>query len=295
MAIKIVVDAVSNLFPNILKEKGLDDIKVMNVHLTIGQKDYLCYDDPIDIKEFSKTYYELMEKGEEVKTSLVSPGDYEELFDSEASKGNKVICFTMAKGISGTYNSACLARDAINEKYKEKVVEVIDSMTAGLGEGMQAIRAHSLIKEGIGFEELINKLEEEKHFIRSDFTVDDIRFLLKTGRVGKALARFVHLLNIKILLKRSEESKIAFAGSAIGTNNAIKQLSKLVIDKIDTEKTDVIYITHCNVIDNAERLKKMLIEAGIKNKIEIYDYDLVSGAHIGPKSLAIFYMNKEAY
>ena len=293
MGITIIADAVSNLFKDILVEKKLN-IKVMSLHLTIGDKEYLCYDDPIDIKEFSKTYYEGMAKGEEVKTSLVGPGQFEEAFKEEIKKGNKVICFTMAKGISGTYNSACVAKDAVNEEYKETMVEVIDCMTAGFGEGLQAIHAYELVQEGKSFEEIVKECEEFKHFVRSDFTVDDIKFLLKTGRVGKALARFVHLLNIKILLKRNEESKIAFLGSAIGMNNAIKQLSKLVIDKIDMNRDQIVYITHCNVMENALKLKGLLEAANIKN-IEIYDYDLISGAHIGPGSLAVFYVSKESY
>ena len=121
-----------------------------------------------------------------------------------------------------------------------------------------------------------------------------IKFLINTGRVSKALARFIHLLNIKILLKRNSESKIAFGGSAIGMNNAIKQLSRLVIDNIDMSVDQIVYITHCNVIENANKLKSILTDAGIKN-IEIYDYDLISGAHIGPGSLAVFYVAKESY
>ena len=293
MGIKIIADAASNLFGSILKEKNLD-IKVMSLHLTVGDKEYLCYDDEIDIKDFSKSYYEQIAEGAEVKTSLVGPGQFEEVFKEEIKKGNKVICFTMAKGISGTYNSACVARDTVNEETKEESVVVIDSMTAGFGEGLQAIRAYELVLEGKSFEEIVKECETFKRFVRSDFTVDNIKYLLKTGRVGKALARFVHLLNIKILLKRNEESKIAFSGSAIGMNNAIKQLSKVVIDKIDMDKDQIVYITHCNVMENALKLKEIIEKAGVKN-IEIYDYDLISGAHIGPGSLAVFYVAKESY
>ena len=292
MAIKIYADAVSNLFKNIIVNKGLD-IKVMTLHLRIDDKEYLCYEDNIDIEEFSKTYYELMKEGKDVKTSLVSPGDYEKAFLEEAEKGNKVICFTMAKGISGTYNSACLARDSVNEAKKEKVVEVIDCMTAGFGEGLQAIHAFELVKEGHSFEDIIKECEDFKYYVRSDFTVDDIKFLLKTGRVSRALARFMNLLNIKILLKRNTESKIAFAGSAIGKKNSIKQLSKIVLDQIDLGKKQTVYITHCNCLEDAETLKNYLVNGGVKD-IEIYFYDLISGAHIGPGSLACFYIAKES-
>ena len=293
MGITIIADAVSNLYKQIIKEKNLD-IRVLNVHLRVGEKEYLVYQDIDDVREFSKQYYESMKQGVEIHTSLVSPGEYQEAFEQEIAKGNKVICFTMAKGISGTYESACIARDMVNEDHKEKMVEVIDCMTAGFGEGLQAIHAHELVEQGLSFEEIVKEVEEFKHYVRSDFVVDEVKYLLKTGRVSKALARFVRFLNIRVLLRRSESSKIAYAGTALGRNKSIKALAKVTIENIDLSKDQIVYITHCNCEEDAMELKKQLEVQKIKN-IEIYDYDVISGAHIGPNSLAIFYIAKEAY
>ena len=293
MKIKIIADAVSNLFPNIIKEKGLD-IRVIPLKLRQGDKEYSCYEDHMDVASFSKQYFQNMADGMETKTSLASPGMYMEIFKEEIAKGNKVICFTMAAGISGTYNSACLARDEINKEYDEPMVDVIDCMTAGFGEGLQVIHAFELVQEGKSFDEIVKECESFKHIVRSDFTVDNIKYLVSTGRVSKTMARFLRLLNIKVLLKRSEKSDIAFAGSAIGKNNAIKQLSKTILENIDLSKDQIVYITHCNIIEDAEKLKDMLVKGGVKN-IEIYDYDVISGAHIGPGSLAAFYIGKESY
>lgn len=293
MAVKIFADACSNLFKSILEKKKLD-IKVMSLHLRIDDEEFICYDGIDDIEEFSKKYYTAVKEGKKISTSLVSPGDYEEAFRKEVEQGNKIICFTMAQGISGTYQSACLARDMINDEKGEKVVEVIDSMTAGLGEGLQAIHAFELVQSGKSFEEVFAECEEFKHYVKSDFTVDDIKYLLKTGRVGKTLARFVNFLNVKILLKRNDQSKIAFNGTARGKDNAIKQLSKTVISQIDSKLEQVVYITHANAIEDAQKLQKLLEEGGVKN-IEIYDYDFVSGSHIGPGSIAVFYVSNEWY
>ena len=84
-------------------------------------------------------------------------------------------------------------------------------MTAGFGEVLQAIHAYELAKQGKSFEEIVKTCEEYKHFVRSDFTVDQIKHLIKTGRVSKTLAKFMSVLNIKVMLKRSSESNIAFA------------------------------------------------------------------------------------
>ena len=290
--VKIFADSVSNLFPEIIKEKKLD-IRILKVHLRIDDKQYDLYEDDFNLNDFNTKYYKAMEENKDIKTSLVSPGEYLSAFKEEVEKGNQVVCFTMAQGISGTYQSACLARDMINEEYGEKKVEVIDSMTAGFGEGLQAIHAYELTKKGKSFEEIVSLCENFKHFVRSDFTVDQIKYLVSTGRVSKGLARFISVLNIKVLLKRSKESSIEFAGTSFGKINAIKQLSRVVLNKINKNIKQIVYITHCNIINDAKKLKDFLVKGGIKN-VEIYDYDYVSGAHIGPGSLAVFYEAKQA-
>ena len=293
MSVKILADAVSNLFPQILKEKELD-IRIIPIMLRIDGDSYNLYNDSFNLEEFNKKYYEAVADNKNLATSLISPGEYASIFKEEIEKGNKVICFTMAQGISGTFQSACIARDMVNEEYGDKVVEIVESMTAGFGEGLQAIHAYQLAKKGKSFEEIIKDAEIFKHFVRSDFTVDKIKYLLSTGRVSKTLARFASLLNIKVLLKRSKDSKIEFSGTSLGKINAIKQLARLVLTKINKAKNQIVYITHCNIIGDANKLKELLIKGGVKN-VEIYDYDFISGAHIGPGSLAVFYEAKEAY
>lgn len=294
MGIVLVADAVSNLFKEIIEAKNLR-VHVMNVRLRIDDKEYRVYDEVDNVSEFSKTYYEAMKDPKrKVQTTLVGTGEYYEFFKKEAIKGNKVICYTMAAGISGTYQSACIARDMINNESSEKMVEVIDCGTAGLGEGLQVIHAQELIDEGKDFDAIVEELNEFKHYVRSDFTVDNIKYLLRTGRVLKTLGRFVNFLNIKILLKRSDHSNIAFAGTANGKKKAIEKLAKTVLENYDDSKDQITYITHCDIIEEAEQLKALLEAGGIKN-IEVYDYDIISGAHIGPASLAVFYIGKEPY
>ena len=294
MGIVLVADAVSNLFKEIIDAKKLR-VHVMNVRLRIDDKEYRVYDEIDNVNEFSKTYYEAMKDPKrKVQTTLVGTGEYYEFFKKEAIKGNKVICYTMAAGISGTYQSACIARDMINNESSEKMVEVIDCGTAGLGEGLQVIHAQELIDEGKDFDAIVEELNEFKHYVRSDFTVDNIKYLLRTGRVLKTLGRFVNFLNIKILLKISDHSNIAFAGTANGKKKAIEKLARTVLENYDDSKDQITYITHCDIIEEAEQLKTLLEAGGIKN-IEIYDYDIISGAHIGPASLAVFYIGKEPY
>ena len=107
MGIAIIADAVSNLFRDIIEEKKLK-VTIMNVRLRIDEKEYFVYEDIKNVHLFSKTYFEAMKNPKiKIQTTLVSTGEYYEQFKKEIVKGNKVICFTMAAGISGTYQSAC--------------------------------------------------------------------------------------------------------------------------------------------------------------------------------------------
>ena len=289
MSVKIYADVGSNLYPQLLKEKGLD-IKLLKMHLRIEDKEYIWQDESIDFPSFSKQFYRDLEAGKKVQTSLVSSGDYYESFKEDVKAGHEIFCLTMAKGISGTYQSACVARDMINEEVGKEVVFVFDSATAGFGEGLQAIKAYELSKEDKSLKEIIEFMEQFKWKVRSEFTVDTVKYLLKTGRVNAILAKIVSLISLKIMLYGSYESKIEMSSKVLGRVKSIQRLGQQCIDFID-DKQSTVWISHCNCLDDANKLADQIRKQGITN-IEIHDYDLITGSHIGPKALAIFYVGK---
>ena len=290
MSIKIYCDAGSNLYPAILKTKNAD-INVFPMNVVVDNKTYRCYEDNIDVEAFSKEFYEsLNPRKKNVRTSLVSVGEYQKAFSEEVDKGNQVVCFTLAKGISGTYNAARLAADAINESAGKEVVHIVNSATAGLGEGMQALRAYEDVKAGKGFEEVVKNAEDFVFKVRSEFTVDDIVYLSNTGRVSPLVAKIANILRIKVMLKGSNESEITLTKKVHGRKTALKNLSTTCLEKIK-DKNSKVYITHCNCVEDANSVKEDLIAGGI-NDIEIYPYDLVTGAHVGPGTVAIFYVGE---
>ena len=290
MAVKVYADAGSNLFPEIIQKRGLEGIlQIVNMHLTIGDHEYNCYNDPINVDDFSKIFYGYLEDPKvDVHTSLVSPGDYLEAFKADIEAGNQIVCFTMAKGISGTYNSACVAANELNEKAGKEVVRVIDTATAGLGEGRQAIKAAELAKEGKSFEEIIDYCRNYRWRVRSEFTVGSISFLAKTGRVKPWVARIADVLGIKAMLRGSYESNIELYEKVRGRKMALKSLADICVRKIVNPESQIVYLTHCNCLEDAETVKKLILEK-INTTIEIYHYDFVTGSHVGPGTVAIFY------
>lgn len=288
MGVKIYADAGSNLFPEVLKAKDLD-IKVVSMKLYIRDQEYNCYDENFNTKEVSRLFYEELSGNNNIRTSLINPNDYLEAFKDDISKGHQIICVTMAKGISGTYQSACIARDMINEELGREMVYVLDSATAGFGEGIQAIKLAKEAEYGKDFSSLIKEAEEFKYKVRSEFTADDINFLARTGRVNKVVAKIANALKIKVLLKGSNESTIVSTAKVPGRKLSLKKLAKQCIDYIRKPEKQTVYITHCNCLDDANKMKDELMKNGINN-VEIYDYDLVTGSHLGPNALAVFYV-----
>lgn len=289
--IKVYTDAGSNLFPSLLKEKNWD-IKVMPMTLRIDDKDLLCYSDDIDVPAISHDFYEDLDSGKKkVTTSLVNPDTFLNAFEEDINAGNEIICFTMAKGISGTYQSACIAANEINEEHDKKVVYVVNSATASFGEGLQAVRALKLIEQGMSLEELGNNCQEFAFKVRSEFTVGDVSSLIHTGRVTKTLASIAKILNLKVMLYGSNESKIEFSGKVHGRKLAISTLAKTCLKHIVNPDDQTVYIAHCDAFEDASKLKEQLIAGGVKN-VEIHWYDLITGTHVGKGTIALFYVGE---
>ena len=290
MAIKIYADAGSNLFQSILDDKQAD-IHIVKMPLYVEDKTYICYDENINVEEMSSQFYQDMIDGKNVRTSLINPATFLQEFKLETDQGNKVVCFIMAKGISGTYQSACMAAQEINEEKGQEVVHVVDSATAGFGEGMQALHAYDLVKEGKSFASIVQEAEDFRWKVRSEFTVDNIKYLGKTGRVKPIVAKLASLLKIKILLKGSYESNITMTGKTIGRIMSIKKLASTCLENIALKVRQTIFIAHCEAKKDAEFLKDLLVKGGLSN-IEIYPYDLITGSHVGPGALALFYVGE---
>lgn len=286
MAISILTDAASNLFASFLKEKG-SSIRVLPMPLRIGEQEYLCYDSSIDPESFSREFYAKMRGGAQVKTSLPSPGLLEEAARSEVDKGNQVVFVSLSSLISGSCQSARNIAVMLNEEMGKTVMGVVDSRTAGFGEGMVALYAENLAKSGCSLEELLEKAEEYVLRVRSEFTVDSLRYLAANGRISKLNAAIGNVLMIKPLLYGSEEGRITVTQKVIGRKNAIKRLINQVEENA-SDRSSTVYITHCDALEEAVEMKKALEGKGFKD-VEVYFYDLITGAHVGPGTLAVFY------
>ena len=231
--IQIFVDSGANLSPELREQYN---IHLLPMALTID-------DQPAPEGLDGHEYYEALRSGADVRTSMVNPDDAKKAFETYLSQGDDVVYFSISAGISGSWWSAKLAGDELMEEYPGRRVCPIDSMGASLGAGIPALKASSLVRQGMGLDELVEKMTVYCQNYCQYFAVDDLKYLRKGGRISGASALVGSLLQIKPILRGNEEGKIVLFDKARGKLRAIERLVSIYKERaIDLD--DLIGISH---------------------------------------------------
>lgn len=239
------------------------------------------------------TYYEELGKGSVVKTSLLNAQKFIEAFTPVLEQGQDVIYIAMASGISGTYQAALFAARELQEKYPERVIHIVDSKTCGLGSGMQAVKSAELNRQGVAVAEAGAILDEYAEHCCSYFTVDDLNFLKRTGRVSGATALIGTALNIKPILYGTSEAVIVSCDKVRGRKKSIAALADIYKKKAVDPQEHVVYISHGDCAEDAQTLADKVREIASPKEIIILPHEPFSGAHVGPGMLGLFFYGSE--
>ena len=215
--IQIFVDSGANLSAELREQYN---IHLLPMALTIN-------DQPAPEGLDGHEYYEALRSGADVRTSMVNPDDARKAFEPFIAQGDDVVYFSISAGISGSWWSAKLAGDELMEQYPQRRVCPIDSMGASLGTGIPALKASSLVRQGMGLDELVEKMTVYCQNYCQYFAVDDLKYLRKGGRLPAAVAVAGGMLGIKPLIT-IKEGKVAMAGKARGLPGAYVALFKKV-------------------------------------------------------------------
>lgn len=292
MSFIIAVDSAANI-PNEILEKY--NMPVISYHCTIDGEDFLCYDPDRDYTASCKEYYDKVRKGADVRTSLINSTDYINFLRPMLEKGNDVALIVMSSGISGSAQSAKLAIDELQEDFPDRKMYAIDTLAASLGEGLMAIKLAELREEGKNIDEAVKIIYDNIKYMNQYFIVGDLKYLKKGGRISGAEAAIGNLLNIKPILRGNTEGKIVVQEKVRTRNRSIETLIGYVKNNITNAENQVIALAHCDVPEEASYVSQELkTRCGVKDVIEIY-YDLCTGAHVGPGTIAIFFYGKERY
>ena len=181
----IFVDSGSNIPDNLVKER---DISVIPYTCLVNGVERSCYDKDVPFEETAKQYYDDLRKGADIKTSLIPKERIIDYVTPTLEKGKDAMIFTISSGVSGTYNQACYAKEELEAKFKGCNVFVIDSANASMGSGLQALKAADLRDMGESAEACVAAIKENIYKLNSYFTVADLKYLRKGGRISATLA-----------------------------------------------------------------------------------------------------------
>lgn len=291
---QIVVDSAANIPAQLVKQYNIKVISFVNF---VNGKSVTCFDPALSMEEErtkGKEYYDAVRAGAEVKTGLISSGNFEDYFRTIMEQNEDVLYFSLSKNISGTYNSARIAAEELMENPPMgRKIRMIDSLNASLAQGILAIYASEMRAQGMDFDAIADKLESYPARMNGVFTVGDLKYLANTGRISGSAALVGNILNIKPILRGNKDGYIVQYKKCRGRKSALNALISLVCDNIVHPEEQIIGIAHADSYEDS-----LYVMEEIKKRITVRDfintsYDYCTGSHVGPDTIALFFMAKD--
>ncbi len=243
-----------------------------------------------DLTIGKQEFYKYLREGGSAKTSAINSSVYEELFRAELEKGNDIVHLGFSSGLSATYNCARLAAEELAEEFPDNKIYVVDTLCASLGQGLLVYLCAQKKLAGATADEVYSYAEETKNRIVHRFTVNDLYFLKRGGRVSSTTAFVGSLLNIKPMMHVDYDGKLAVVAKARGRKAAIDMMVERMAETADNITPDTpVFICHGDCLDEANAMAEMVKERfGIKQVFVEYLGAFI-GAHAGPGTLALFF------
>ncbi len=235
-----------------------------------------------------KKHYDDMRNGIQVSTSMPSIAAFRDGFCQALDAGEDVLYVGMSGGISGTAALARSVAEELNEEYPQRRVLTIDTRGASLGEGLPVLYAVGLWEEGRSLEEAAALTERYCDNMWQVFTVDDLSYLQKTGRLFSAAVKVTNTLNVKPILVGDEEGHIVLRRVALGRRRSLDMLVARYKEKC-ADLTKPVGLAHADSPEDAEYVVRKLLAMGCKGEITTVMYEPVTGSHVGPGTVALFF------
>lgn len=284
MAFAVYTEGASNLPGRILKEY---DIRVLPCSYTMDGE-HRQYEGDIEAFD-SHAYYDKLRAGAQMKTTLLNSHLFETAFRPVLEEGQDVVYVGMSSGISGTIQSARIAGEELMAQFPGRTVRVVDSLGAGFGTGLLAVRAAQLRAEGKSAAEAGDILDEEVMHTLQFFTVDDLNFLKRSGRVSGATAAIGTVLNIKPILWGDPTGHITALSKVRGRKRSIAALAEQYACHLPQGEVEFLAISHGDCPEDAQALAEALTAIRKPKELIICPHEPFTGSHVGPGMLAVFF------
>ena len=281
--IKVMTDNAANLPPELREQYNIREICLtytVDGRLVDGST-------PFDGHDF----YEALRRGAEVKTSMISPAAAREAIEPALAAGDDVLFLGISGGVSGTCWGVGLVAQELAAEYPGRRVQVLDTRGASLGEGLVVLEAAQLAQQGADMDAIVARAETLCGKMRQHFMVDDLKFLRKGGRLSGAAALAGTLLQIKPILQGDENGKIVVRTKERGRKKAMDTLIALYNELVE-DKSAPVGISHAAAPAEALHLTTRLRQSGCTGPILSVCHEPVTGAHVGPGMLAVYFYSE---
>ncbi|MBR1584883.1 MAG: DegV family protein [Clostridia bacterium] len=282
----ILTDSSSNLTPDLAREA---DIGIIPLTCFTQQGEMPCYDDRTVFD--GHAFYDALRKTGPIKTSMINAQQFIAAFEPVVKAGRDVLYFAMSSGISGTCAAGAQAAAELMKKYPGRVIRVVDTLAASFGEGIFAMKASMMRRARASLQSAGDWAEENKRRMCQFFTVDDLTFLQKGGRISAFTAKIGTLANIKPLLVGDSEGRIVSCGKVIGRKKSLQAIADLFDKHAGQDENEIVAIAHGDCAGDAEYLASLLKKKRSLKDVLIRCYEPGTGSHVGPGAVALFFLS----
>lgn len=286
---EIITDTSANLDAALLRQQG---IGVIPFSFYIDGQETRC----TDTEQFdAKAFYNGMRRGTPVTTSQLTPQRYLDCFAPLLAAGRDILFVGMSSGVSGSYASARMAAAQLQGEFPQRKLRLVDTLSASLGEGLQVLKAAEYRAAGIDLDTAADRLLEERHRMCQVFTVEDLRYLRRSGRISNLKAAVGTVLQIKPMLKGDPQGQIVCFAQVRGRKKSIEVLAEQYDRYIEDAENETVAIVHADCPQEAEELARLLQRNHPPRKILTACYEPMTGSHVGPGALALFFYGKASF
>ena len=286
MSFTIVTDTSANLSTAYLKANG---VAVLPFKYSFGGEEKTCLDTERFDREEAYAYYAAIKSGERVFTSQITPGEYAEVFEPVLAAGQDILFVSMSSGISGSYDSSAAAAEELGAKYPARRIVAFDTLAASLGEGLFVMHAVNCRAAGKSVDETAAFLSERRGRLCQIVLVEDLMHLHRGGRISAPKALLGTVLGIRPILKGDEEGHLVVRDKVRGRKKGLDYLANKYAELVNREIDQTICIAYTDCRDDALLLGEMIRAAYEPKALMIERYEPVTGAHIGPGTVALFF------
>lgn len=285
---EIITDSASNLTDGIIEEYG---IKIIPLIYRIGDEDYKSFENGknADVRPF----YERMRRGEPASTAQITAPAFRDAFEEILKEGKDLLYIGFSSALSGSFNNSSLAADELRSLYPERTIAVVDSRSVSMGLGLLIYYAVKLKAGGASLEEVKAWISENIPRLCHWFTVDDLMYLKRGGRISPTTAIVGTLMGIKPILHVDGEGRLINVGKVRGRRHSVEELFNNMKKTCEKPEDQVVFIGHGDCIEDARYLESLVRGAFPVKDVVINYIDAVIGAHSGPGTLALFYLGRE--